>query len=148
MGKATGPANGNWKGGRTVTQDGYVLIRVGKDHPMADVRGYAYEHRLVAAEKTGRYLTSEEIAHHEDEIKNNNSPSNIEPLPNRSAHMRLHHPTARDRRRKGDPNPVIPCGCGCGHSFPKYDRSGRARVFITGHNMNVRRYGRYEDRVV
>jgi hypothetical protein len=40
----------NWKGGKTVTSRGYVLVWVGKDHPLADVRGYAYEHRLVAAQ--------------------------------------------------------------------------------------------------
>lgn len=39
----------NWKGGRTVTQHGYVLIYVSKNHPLADCRGYAYEHRLWSA---------------------------------------------------------------------------------------------------
>lgn len=51
-----GPENYMWKGGRAVTSHGYVLIRVGAEHHLADVRDYAYEHRLVAAEKLGRRL--------------------------------------------------------------------------------------------
>lgn len=49
----TGEKNGLWKGGRSVASNGYVLIRVGVDHPLADVRGYAYEHRVVAEQKKG-----------------------------------------------------------------------------------------------
>jgi hypothetical protein len=47
----TGPKNGMWRGGKSLASNGYILIRVGNDHPLADVRGYAYEHRLVAQEK-------------------------------------------------------------------------------------------------
>ena len=49
-----GKKNGMWKGGRSVASNGYVLIRVGMDHHLADVRGYAYEHRLVAEKKIRR----------------------------------------------------------------------------------------------
>ena len=48
-----GEVNGQWKGGRTVASNGYILIRVGKEHHLADVRGYAYEHRLIAETKLG-----------------------------------------------------------------------------------------------
>lgn len=43
-----------WKGGRSIASNGYVLVRVGKKHHLADVRGYAYEHRIVAEQKLGR----------------------------------------------------------------------------------------------
>lgn len=45
----------NWQGG-TTTDQGYMLIYVGKHHHLADVRGYAYEHRLVAEQMLGRRL--------------------------------------------------------------------------------------------
>ena len=35
-------------------------------------------------------------------------------------------------------NPSIPCECGCGVVFPKYDSSRRPRRFVSGHN--ARRY--------
>ena len=65
----TGPAHNRWKGGRSIASNGYVLVRVGKRHHLADVRGYAYEHRLVAEEKLGRRLTPGEIPHHINGIK-------------------------------------------------------------------------------
>lgn len=43
--------------GRSIASNGYVLIWVGRDHPLADVRGYAYEHRLVASQTIGRWIT-------------------------------------------------------------------------------------------
>ena len=52
----TGPTHPNWKGGRVIDPRGYILVRVGKDHPLADVRGYAYEHRLFAEKYIGRKL--------------------------------------------------------------------------------------------
>jgi hypothetical protein len=46
-----GPKNGFWKGGKSIASNGYMLIRVGVNHHLSDVRGYAYEHRLVAEQK-------------------------------------------------------------------------------------------------
>ena len=48
--------NPNWRGGKVKTQHGYILIRVGVGHPLADCRGYAYEHRVVLSKKIGRLL--------------------------------------------------------------------------------------------
>lgn len=36
-----------WKPGGSVAHNGYVKTRVGKDHPLADANGYAYEHHVV-----------------------------------------------------------------------------------------------------
>lgn len=52
--------NPNWKGGRTTTGDGYVLVKVGVDHHLADVRGYAYAHRVEAETILGRRLAKGE----------------------------------------------------------------------------------------
>lgn len=57
--------NGNWRGGRVVDPRGYVLIRVGVGHPLADVRGYAYEHRLIAAKNAS--VIGKQV-HHEDGV--------------------------------------------------------------------------------
>ena len=45
--------NAMWKGGRSIASNGYVLIRVGVEHHLSDVRGYAYEHRILAEQIVG-----------------------------------------------------------------------------------------------
>lgn len=139
----TGPKNGQWKGGRSVASNGYVLVRVGKDHHLADVRGYAYEHRLVAEQKVGRRLRSGEIPHHIDGNKQNNAPENLRVVRSRSVHMQLHHGRDPNMRHDGEPNPVTTCACGCGSSFRRFDKWRRARRFVSGHNKRAEggRYG-------
>lgn len=129
----TGDKNGMWKGGRVVASNGYILIRVGTNHHLADCRGYAYEHRLVAEEKLGRRLEDGEIVHHIDENKQNNNPENLEVVRNAAEHF-LHHRKSDNLRIPGEPNPTIECGCGCGTKLFKYDTSGRPRQYQSGHN--------------
>jgi hypothetical protein len=120
--------------GRTIASNGYVLVKVGKDHHLADVRGYAYEHRLVAEQKLGRRLLPGEIPHHIDGNKQNNDPGNIEVLSSVAEH-RFHHRGRKSRlRTKGELNPTIACACGCGETLLKYDGVGRPRAYISGHN--------------
>jgi len=45
--KACGQNHGRWNTGKIVSSGGYPKIRVGKEHPLADPNGYAYEHLLV-----------------------------------------------------------------------------------------------------
>lgn len=118
----------------TINADGYVLIYVGKDHPMADVRGYAYEHRLVAAEKAKRVLLPGEIAHHDDEDRSNNSNNNVILLPSIAAHKLLHRKKGSKLRLPGEENLTIACSCGCGETLLKYDAVGRPRSYIYGHS--------------
>jgi hypothetical protein len=66
-----------------------MLIHVGVDHPMADVRGYAYEHRLVMADHLGRDLNPDEEIHHVDGDKQNNAIDNLEVL-SKADHARYH----------------------------------------------------------
>lgn len=131
-----GPKNPNWRGGRSIASNGYVLIRVGVGHPLADVRGYAYEHRIVAEQKLGRPIAKGEQVHHIDGDKQNNAPENLEVLS--AAEHRVEHrgPRRFAMRLPGEPNPEIACECGCGVKFQRYDGSGRPRRFITGHNRN------------
>lgn len=59
-----GSENPAWDGGRRIHDNGYVVVWVGKDHPMAGARGTVYEHRLVMAEYLGRMLDPTEHVHH------------------------------------------------------------------------------------
>ncbi|HEY4133482.1 MAG TPA: HNH endonuclease [Gemmatimonadaceae bacterium] len=48
-----GEKNGRWKGGEWTNSRGYVMVLVGKDHPMASCRAYAKRCRLVCYETHG-----------------------------------------------------------------------------------------------
>jgi hypothetical protein len=126
--------NSNWRGGRSIASTGYILVRVGTDHHLADVRGYAYEHRLVAEQKLGRRLLPGEIPHHIDGNKANNDPDNLEIVASAAEHRLHHRKNGSNRRLPGKPNPVIECACGCGETFRRFDAHGRPRAFMSGHN--------------
>jgi hypothetical protein len=72
-------------GGRTVDRDGYILFRAPK-HPYANAAGYIREHRLVMEGIVDRFLRPEEVVHHRDGVKSNNSPDNLELFPSNAEH--------------------------------------------------------------
>jgi len=133
-----GERNPFWKGGRSVASNGYVLIRVGVDHHLADCRGYAYEHRLVAEAKLNRRLVPKEAVHHINGIKDDNRPENIEVLPTRAHHMVLHRKRVSSRRNPGESDCLMSCKCGCGERFNRFDKWGRRREYVSGHNTAMR----------
>lgn len=128
----SGARNPNWKGGRTVASNGYVLVKM-PEHPRADSRGYVYEHIIVAEQKLGRPLAPGEEVHHDNECKTDNRPENLIVKASRREHALAHRKRA-DLRLPGEPNPEVACACGCGHRFPKYDGDGRPRRYLSGHN--------------
>lgn len=140
---ARGERNSQWKGGRSIASNGYVLVRVGKDHHLADVRGYAYEHRLVAEQKLGRRLLPGEIPHHKDEDKTNNHPDNLEVV-TRAVHGVHHRRGGKAKRAPDEPNPLVACACGCGALLTRYDEAKRERRFVQGHNVRHGAAGRWE----
>lgn len=78
-----GAKNNAWRGGRSVTSKGYVLV-LSPDHPRATAEGYVFEHIVVAERKLGRRLRwhgpghpDSEIVHHLDGDRQNNDPANI-----------------------------------------------------------------------
>jgi hypothetical protein len=135
-GQFVGKENPNWKGGRLIASNGYVLVRL-PDHPLADVRGYVYEHRVVAEQTIGRPLLPTEQVHHKDGNKQNNHPDNLQVMPSQFHHRVMHRTTGFTRRRPGEDNPLIACACGCGTQLRTYDGDGRPRAYIPGHNGRI-----------
>lgn len=88
--RSTGPESAHWKGGKRLDKRGYVMVCVGKDHPMAAYGGYVREHRLVVAENIGRNLEPHEVVHHINGDKTDNRIGNLVLFSGQSEH-RLHH---------------------------------------------------------
>lgn len=89
----------SWKGGKSTTKAGYVLVRA-EGHPRATKRGfYVFEHIVVMENKLGRYLVDGEVIHHVDGNKKNNSIENLE-LTSPNEHIE-HHRNAKDGRIVG-----------------------------------------------
>lgn len=78
-----GARSGNWKGGRFIASDGYVMVYVGP-------RRHRKEHFLVMERHLGRPLARGEIVHHIDTDKLNNALDNLLRLPSESAHQQVH----------------------------------------------------------
>ena len=87
----TGPKGGSrhpeWKGGRNIDKDGYVLIHR-PEHPDARKNGYVLEHRLNMESHLGRRLHSDEVVHHIDRNKQNNHISNLVLYSSNADHLR------------------------------------------------------------
>ena len=128
--------NPNWKGGRTTTEHGYVLVKR-PDHPRADSRGYVYEHILVAEQMIGRPLNPGEEVHHDDLHRSNNVPSHLKVKTNHAWHFLEHRKPESKLRLPDEDNTRIVCGCGCGQTLWRYDSAGRPRVYIHGHNASL-----------
>lgn len=79
-----GEENHLWKGGKTLSPSGYVLVRIdGKMH---------LEHRVVMEEHLGRKLKPNEHVHHINHIKNDNRIENlqiIDPIEHQKIHNEL-----------------------------------------------------------
>lgn len=82
----------DWKGGRTISDKGYVLIKI-REHPRASKDGYYPEHIVMAEKALGRFFKKGEIVHHVDENRQNNVNSNFV-ICDRGYHALLHVRTA------------------------------------------------------
>jgi hypothetical protein len=82
-----GDAHPNFKTGKRISKTtGYVVLS-------SKIWGRnfgRYEHRVVMEGLVGRPLKSCEIVHHLNGVKTDNRPENLQLLPSRSAHNRLH----------------------------------------------------------
>jgi hypothetical protein len=88
-----------WNDTRIESSTGYVKIRVGIDHPLADPNGYAYEH-LVVWVAAGRAAPPPGfVLHHRNEVKDDNRLDNLE-VKSRADHN-AEHLTDRSRDALG-----------------------------------------------
>ncbi len=83
-----GSENNKWNGGKSISR-GYIHVRI-SEHPRRNKRGYVPEQVLVAEKFIGRFLSSEELVHHINSIKTDNSTDNLYIFPNRSEHTKYH----------------------------------------------------------
>ncbi len=80
---------GRWNTDKIISSHGYIKIRVGRNHPLADPNGYAYEHLLVWYSAGKIPPKANELIHHKNENKSDNRLENLE-LKTRSSHN-IHH---------------------------------------------------------
>jgi hypothetical protein len=73
-----GPDHPRWSDARMVSPEGYVKLRIGKEHPLADPNGYAYEHLVVWVAAGNSRPPKGWLLHHKNEIKKDNRLSNLE----------------------------------------------------------------------
>ena len=81
MGRHRGEKAHNWKGGKTIDGQGYIMVKLQPDsffYSMTNHTGYIKEHRLIVAKRLGRCLQPWEIVHHKDHIKSHNKDDNLE----------------------------------------------------------------------
>jgi len=125
-------------GGRYVTPQGYVMVRVGHGRG-AEHRA---EHRIVVERAIGRRLSSDEHVHHINGNRQDNRLENLEVLSN-AEHQRVHDHAAKWRK------PKVACKCQqCGAVYwrkpsraaiTKYcSRSCRSRAVSTARWAKVR----------
>lgn len=79
--------------GRTVVQNGYIW-EYSPGNPQENLWGYAFQHRLVAEWCLGRFLSAEEVVHHENEKKDDNRPENLRVFATAGDHIHFHQRSA------------------------------------------------------
>ena len=75
--RARGETHWNWKGGRSITSNGYVALKM-HDYSSSDKNGNVLEHRYVMEQHLGRSLSSRETVHHLNGVRDDNRIENLE----------------------------------------------------------------------
>jgi hypothetical protein len=138
-----GEKNAMWKGGEPIHVVGkktYKLTIVGKDHHLCIVNTYGYLHRVNAEIKLGRKLLPNEIVSFKDKDTMNCNLDNLLIFNSKHELYAFHRKVDRGQdhlRNPNEKNTIIKCACGCFTEFMKYDKSGRPRKFVAGHNSLV-----------
>ena len=85
----SGVKHHNWKGGRLLSSKGYWKIWK-PQHPLADVSGYVFEHRLIMEKFLGRILSRSEFVHHKNTNKKDNVIENLQVVTIKE-HAKIHN---------------------------------------------------------
>jgi len=97
---ARGARHPRWNDkGRVISDRGYVRIRLGIDHPLADASGWAYEHLIVWCTAGNKRPASGATLHHVNGDRIDNRLENLVTM-SASEHARQ-HATARARNQRG-----------------------------------------------
>lgn len=82
----SGAKNPNWRGGRLIDQNGYVLLYK-PDYPNCNYLGYVREHRYVMEQSLGRLLIPGEVVHHKNRNRQDNRIENLHLYSKNSDHL-------------------------------------------------------------
>lgn len=106
---------------RIIDAFGYVMI-YRPDHPFGDRHNYVREHRLVVEQRIGRFLKKEEVVHHKNGNRQDNTDSNLQ-LMLKIEHDRL---TARvsERCTLESCTSIHKARGLCGSHYGKFTRAG------------------------
>ena len=96
---AKGAAAGRWNTGKIMSPDGYVKVRVGRGHYLADSNGYAYEHLVVWVSAGNERPSAGNILHHINHDKTDNRIENLRLL--RIGEHNQHHNDDKPRNQLG-----------------------------------------------
>jgi hypothetical protein len=88
-----GDKNPCWKGGKHVSDQGYVRIRINGE--------YVFEHRYIMEQHLGRRLTDSEVVHHKNHVRNDNRIDNLMILGS-NEHSELHWSDEEARKKQSD----------------------------------------------
>mgnify|MGYP001569979777 CR=1 FL=1 len=95
MEKRSGSLHTRWNTAKILSSHGYVKVRVGRAHPLADPNGYAYEHLIVWVSAGNPRPAGDGVIHHADGDKTNNRLENLT-LTSHVEHAREHQPMESD----------------------------------------------------
>ncbi len=66
-----------WSNDRMIGSNGYVKLRVGRGHPLADPNGYAYEHTVIWVAAGNPRPKRGEVLRHKNEVKSDSRIENL-----------------------------------------------------------------------
>lgn len=120
--RLTGPNAPWWKGGRSLTEAGYVMVAPPKNYPFPQSVGAAgriREHRMVMELHLGRALARTEVVHHINGNRSDNRIENLELHASAAEHMAEHAETsAANILKNAKATRSIPATCRtCGRAY-------------------------------